>query len=108
MKSRVLIHGVFHQILLPPSISLFAKQIKEEFGKQVAEQYKIQYKDAEGDLVTISTQEDYEIALEDMKDPTLYFTVVEQNGEPNKLQFIGVKSTYILPEVIALLLSKKS
>lgn len=95
MKSRVLIRGTFHQILLPPSIPLFAKLIKEEFGKQIAEQYKIQYKDAEGDLVTISTQEDYEIALEDMKDPTLYFTIMEQGGESNKLQFTGVKSTYI-------------
>jgi len=91
MKGTVLIQGTSYQITLPNSLTLFTKKIKEEF-KDLVYPYRIQYKDMDNDSITVITDEDYKIAIEDMKDSGLYFTIVELD---DKLQFTDVKSTYI-------------
>jgi len=77
---KVLLRGKLINIQFTNSFKEFIEMIKKEFKLGEIEKWRLQYTDKDGDIITVNTQEDYMLALEESKDnETFAFTIKEKS-----------------------------
>jgi len=91
MKSRIKIAESFYEITLPLFLKEFINNLHKDYLNELPRFYKLQYKDADDDLITICNQDDYDIALSDLKTLSVYLTITEVDGKESTSTIIAPK-----------------
>eukprot|EP00826_Nyctotherus_ovalis_P002621 TRINITY_DN10528_c0_g1_i7.p1 TRINITY_DN10528_c0_g1~~TRINITY_DN10528_c0_g1_i7.p1 ORF type:complete len:468 (-),score=92.24 TRINITY_DN10528_c0_g1_i7:139-1440(-) len=83
MITRIKIADTFYEIPLPLSLEAFIDTLHKNCSSKLPSFYKLHYKDIDGDLISICNQDDYDIALADLKTPSVYLIASEADAKDN-------------------------
>eukprot|EP01022_Parablepharisma_sp_SALTPOND_P008522 TRINITY_DN1361_c0_g1_i1.p3 TRINITY_DN1361_c0_g1~~TRINITY_DN1361_c0_g1_i1.p3 ORF type:complete len:450 (+),score=51.05 TRINITY_DN1361_c0_g1_i1:6871-8220(+) len=99
---KIRIDDSLYEMSASDSFPTFIDKLQEMFAGKIPKCFKLQYKDADGDLITVTTQDDYSIALEDSSNPSFCFIVTKLEEDlsepkpvvPSPIGFADAESTY--------------